>query len=123
MFAMQNAYKSVTATDLAFDLKEELAGTLTGSFEAMKNLASEFGKLTGAPQNNCQAVSCKRGYKPSRTPMESCRSDEEDVAIEVEYIGDDEFPMDEEEFFDKQAQELAANHRVPAGQSSSAFYM
>jgi hypothetical protein len=33
------------------------------------------------------------------------------------------FQMDEDDFFDKQAQELAANHRVPAGQSSSEFYM
>lgn len=123
MFAMQNAYKSVTATDLAFDLKEELAGTLTGSFEAMKNLANEFGKLAGTPSTNCQTASCRKGYKPSPTPLESCRTDEEDVAIEVEYIGDDEFPMDEDDFFDKQAQELAANHRVPAGQSSSEFYM
>ena len=126
MHAMRNAYESVTAADLAQDLKEELTGTLSGSIEAMKNLASEFGKLTsGAQQVTCETTSYRKAYIRPAKQLNSIQSDEEEVAIEVEYIGDDEeSSIDEGEYlFDKASQHIDSESGAPAGQSSAEVHI
>ena len=126
MHAMRNAYESVTAADLAQDLKEELTGTLAGSIEAMKHLASEFGKLTSGAQNvACETTSYIKAYVRPATQLNSIQSDEEEVAIEVEYIGDDEeSSIDEgEELYDKASQQMESESGAPAGQSSAEVYI
>jgi hypothetical protein len=116
IYAMRTACKSVTVSDLAKDLKEEVAATFTGSVSAMKNFASELGKLTTSPSNKCvKAVGHSAQTRGSHNVPE-----EEEVAIEVEYIGDYDYP-DDEDFFDKRAMQKANRDSFdlsPAGQSS-----
>jgi hypothetical protein len=116
IYAMRAAYKSVTVSDMAKDLQEEVAATFTtftGSVSAMKNFASEFGRLTTSPSKKCDKALGIPGQ--SRAVQQ-----EEEVAIEVEYIGDDEYPADED-FFDQRAMQKANRDSFdlsPAGQSS-----
>ena len=124
MYAMRTAYESVTAAELAQDLTEELTGTLAGSLEAMKNLATEFGKLTGGQKAACETQSYRKAYVRPTKQLDSIQSDEEEVAIEVEYIGDDEeSSIDEgEDLYDK-SPPMPYENEAPAGQSSAEVYI
>jgi hypothetical protein len=124
MNAMKDAYESVTAADLASDLKEELTGTLTGSLEAMKNLASEFGKLAVGQKASCESIQFRKAYVRPSQQLNSVASDEEEVAIEVEYIGDDdESSIDEGEDLCEKIPLTASDNGAPAGQSSAEVYV
>lgn len=124
MSAMKDAYESVTAADLAQDLTEELTGTLSGSLEAMKSLASEFGKLAVGQKVNCESLQFRKAYVRPSQQLDSVVSDEEEVAIEVEYIGDDdESSVDEGEDLCEKIPQTASDNGAPAGQSSAEVYV
>ena len=115
IFAMRNAYSAVSAADMVKDFKEELSVTLTGSYSLVKNM------MTGSPTKNSCPDSCKiAGSIPTHSPY----SDAEEVAIEVEYIGDESLLLleEEEDFFDKRAR-ANKEQRAPAGQSSSEVFL
>jgi hypothetical protein len=84
--AMKSAYDKVTATELAKDLEQEIKLTLGGSVDAVKSLAKEIEKLTKTNQQN---------EFDDQPPQVFCENStdyvdgDEDIAIEVEYIEDD----------------------------------
>jgi hypothetical protein len=112
MDEMRSAYKSVTVSDFANDIRQEMATTLkSGGLTAMQSIQNLTSSLATGFGNKGPSKEYPRGVSKHPTLL-GIDSSEEDVAIEVEYIGEDELFSKKDEFYGK------AGVGPPAGQSS-----
>lgn len=91
MMALRNAYNAVGSRELVNDLTSEMSKTLDCSYLVVEGIANDFSQFVvdpPGPQRQHKSSKSRSSSRKRRGRRRPIAPVEEDVAIEVEYIGD-----------------------------------